>query len=272
MTLLRYRADRIPVLLFTLLFVLDLLVFFFVESLAFVGAWMVIGIFPKACISSFGHHHQHLPTFHRPIWNRCLEVILGFQTGITGHAWFLHHVVGHHQHYKDQALDESRWQREDGSKMGVLEYAAVLFGTGYFRAYMAGARFSRHRRIFVAMILLQVALLSLLFFVNWANALLLFLLPMAISLYITCWHTYYHHAGLGTVDDFEASFNIEHRWYNLLTGNLGYHTAHHLGGGLHWSLLPRLHHEIRDRIPAELFREPCIPFCWMPATRDTSRT
>ena len=265
----RYDADQIPVLFFTLFFGLDLLVFFLVENLAFVGAWMVIGIFPKACICAFGHHHQHIPTFHQPILNRCLEIILGFQTGITSHGWFLHHVVGHHQHYKDQALDESRWQRDDGTTMGVLEYATVLFGTGYLRAYVAGARFSGHRRIFVAMVLLQVSLLALLFFVNWVNALLLFALPMAISLYITSWHTYYHHAGLAAVDDFEASFNIEHRWYNVLTGNLGYHTAHHLRGGLHWSLLPEFHGEIRGKIPAELFREPGIPFCWMPAARDT---
>ena len=153
--------------------------------------------------------------------------------------------------------------------MGVQEYATVLFGTGYLCAYRAGARFSGHRRAFVAMVLLQVTLLALLFFVNWVNALLPFALPMAISLYITSWHTYYHHAGLGADDDFEASFNIEHRWYNVLTGNLGYHTAHHLRGGLHWSLLSEFHGEIRGKIPADLFREPGIPFCWMPAARDT---
>jgi len=270
--LFRYDADRIPVLWFTLLFGLDLLVFFLVDSLAFVGAWMVIGMFPKACISSFGHHHQHLPTFHQPILNRCLEIVLGFQTGATSHAWFLHHVVGHHQHYKDQALDESRWQREDGRTMGAHEYSAVLFGTSYARAFTAGRRFPRLRLAFIAMALLQVALLSWLFVLNWVNALLLFLLPMAVSLYITCWHTYYHHAGLDTDDDLRASFNIEHRWYNILTGNLGYHTAHHMAGGLHWSLLPRLHGEICGRIPPECFREPSIPFTWMPGAQEVHRT
>lgn len=267
MTLFRYKADRIPVLLFTLLFGLDLLIFSFVENLAVVCVWMVIGILPKACICSFGHHHQHLETFHQPILNRCLEVILGFQTGVTSHAWFLHHVVGHHQNYKDQALDESRWQRADGTTMGVIEYSAVLTGTSYIRAYRAGPRFPRQRRIFVFMLLLQVLLLTGLFLINWANALLIFLLPMVTSLYITCWHTYYHHAGLPVGDDFEASFNIEHRWYNILTGNLGYHTAHHLGGGLHWSLLPDMHEIIRDRIPTTHFHEPCPPFRWMPSGR-----
>ena len=61
---------------------------------------------------------------------------------------------------------------------------------------------------------------------------------MALSLFITAWHTYFHHAGLDTQDDYEASHNIVHKWYNILTGNLGYHTAHHIRGGMHWSKLP----------------------------------
>jgi fatty acid desaturase len=46
-----------------------------------------------------------------------------------------------------------------------------------------------------------------------------------------------------------ASRNRENRIYNLLTGNLGLHTAHHKRPGLHWSLLPVLHEEIRAEIP-----------------------
>jgi fatty acid desaturase len=41
------------------------------------------------------------------------------------------------------------------------------------------------------------------------------------------------------------------RWFNYLTGNLGYHTAHHYKQGLHWSKLPALHDEIVHKIPDE---------------------
>ena len=41
--------------------------------------------------------------------------------------------------------------------------------------------------------------------------------------------------------------------YNLLTGNLGYHTAHHHKQGLHWSRLPELHEKIKDKIPENLY-------------------
>ncbi|RLA27333.1 MAG: fatty acid desaturase, partial [Gammaproteobacteria bacterium] len=53
---------------------------------------------------------------------------------------------------------------------------------------------------------------------------------------------------------FQASYNNTNRLFNLLTGNLGYHTAHHYRQRLHWSKLPELHEKIKDRIPLELIR------------------
>ena len=260
----RFREDRLPVALCVALLALDAGAYFLLDSAWLAAGWMALGIFPKACICAYGHHHQHLATFHQAWLNRLLEVMYGFQTGITSHAWFLHHVVGHHRHYLDQQVDESRWQRRDGSKMNVLEYGLVVALTGYPRAWQAGRDYPKARRIFLFMLLVQVALLAMLFWHDWRNALLIFLLPMAISLYITAWHTYYHHAGLSTEDDYVACNNIMHRWYNRLTGNLGYHTAHHLRGSVHWSRLPELHAKIAAKIPAERYHQPCLPFRWMP--------
>ncbi|MBT4892605.1 MAG: fatty acid desaturase, partial [Gammaproteobacteria bacterium] len=91
-----------------------------------------------------------------------------------------------------------------------------------------------------------------------AAALLLFVFPMITGLFMTAWATYEHHAGLNTDDLYQASSNNTNRWYNLFTGNLGYHTAHHYKGGLHWSKLPQLHEKIKDNIPKELIRETWI--------------
>ncbi len=249
-------------LVFACVFALDLTVYFTAQSWWAPILWFGILSIPKGWISAWNHHHQHVPMFRHALPNRLLEIVFGFQTGVTSHAWFLHHVVGHHRNYLDQDKDESRWRRADGTTMGELEYALGTTLTAYPRAFRVGLRHPQALRVFVAMGLLQLALLGLLFLHDWYNALFVFLLPMVTSLYLTAWATYFHHAGLDTAKHAEASYNIVHRGYNLMTGNLGYHTAHHTRHGLHWSKLPALHAEMARDIPATLYREPGIPFVW----------
>lgn len=261
----RYRADRIPVLFIVLLFVLDISVYFLVDDWRLVAGWMLLTLAPKACICSWNHHHQHVPTFYQDWANRLLEIVYGLHTGISTNAWVLHHVLGHHVNYLDQTKDESNWARRDGSTMGVFEYTVYTAYHGYLRAYKVAKKHPRYQSAFISMGMILIVLLGILFYFKPVNTVLLFIIPMFIGYVVTCWHTYYHHAGLHTDDHLEASYNITHKWYNILTGNLGYHTAHHMKQGQHWSQLPELHKRIEDKIPPHLYREPCIPFRWLPA-------
>ncbi|MEN9787632.1 MAG: hypothetical protein RLZZ299_2896 [Pseudomonadota bacterium] len=262
MRLFRFPEDRVPVALFAAYFAADLAVFALATSWWLPPVWFLIGIIPKGWICCWNHHHQHL-SFLRPAWaNRLLEVMFGFQTGVTSHAWFLHHVVGHHPNYLDQDLDESAWRRPDGTVMGEHEYAATVALTAYPRAWGVGARYPSQRRVFLAMGALHLVLLAAAFAWNAYNALFVLFLPSVVSLYVTAWATYFHHAGLSTEDHAQASYNILHRGYNVATGNLGYHTAHHTRPGLHWSRLPELHAELAPTIPPNLYRRPGIPFAW----------
>lgn len=261
----RHKEDQLPVAIIVSLFLLDLLVYFLVDNIWVVLGWMLTMIGPKACICAWNHHHQHVATFTKKFANRLLELVYAFHTGITTNAWVLHHNLGHHVHYLDQTKDESGWMRSDGTKMGVLEYTLTIALTGYPRAYQVGKNHPRFQKGFLQMGVIVLLLLTLLFLHNWVNALLVFFIPMLVGYIITCWHTYYHHAGLETDNHLEASYNILHKWYNIFTGNLGYHTAHHMKQALHWSKLPEYHATIADGIPKKLFKEPCIPFKWMPA-------
>jgi fatty acid desaturase len=262
MTLLRYPEDRIPILLFSCVFALDLTVYFTATSWWLPVLWLALGAIPKGWISAWNHHHQHLPMFRHALPNRLLEIMFGFQTGVISQAWFLHHVVGHHLNYQDQQKDESRWKRPDGTPMGEVEYALKTALTAYPRAFKVGLEHPRALRLFLAMGALQLTLLGLLFWHSWYNALFVFLLPMALSIYLTVWATYFHHVGLNSREHSDASYNILHRGYNLMTGNLGYHTAHHTKPGLHWSKLPELHAQLARDIPPTLYRQPGIPFVW----------
>ena len=101
---------------------------------------------------------------------------------------------------------------------------------------------------------LTLAALAALCWFRLVPALLVFVVPMVISLLFTSWVTHDHHSGLGVDNEFHASYNNTSRVYNLLTGNLGYHTAHHYRQGVHWSKLPELHEKIKHQIPPELMR------------------
>ncbi len=263
MTLFKHPEDRIPVLLFSLVFAADLAMYFLARSWWLPLLWFGVMIIPKGWISAWNHHHQHVATFRYALPNRLLEIVFGFQTGVTSHAWFLHHVVGHHRNYLDQTKDESTWKRPDGTTMGEMEYSLMTALTAYPRAFRVGReKHPQALRVFLAMCALHVVLLGVLFWHNWYNALFVFLLPMCVSLYVTAWATYFHHVGLETTKHEEASYNILHPGYNLMTGNLGYHTAHHTKHGLHWSKLPELHAKMARDIPPTLYRQPGIPFVW----------
>lgn len=261
----RYKEDQIPVLIFFSLFALDLLVFFYVSSPWLLGLWGLLTIIPKGLICAWNHHHQHVAMFRNLIMNRLLEIVFFFQTAMATNTWTLHHVLGHHLNYLDQSKDESRWMRHDGSTMNVIEYTLATALTGYPRAIRVGMRHPKILRPMLQMTAVCLVLLALLIYYNWLAALLVFVIPMIGSYVITCLHTFFHHAGLDSDDHHEASYNIMHRWYNILTGNLGYHTAHHMKQGLHWSKLPEYHKSVGNKIPEHLYRTPGSFLKYLPA-------
>jgi fatty acid desaturase len=248
----RFSADRLPVTIVLLFSVIDFSVYFLVDDIAFLVGYMLLMVLPKGVICAWNHHHQHTRTFYAQPLNRMLEFFYALHTGVTTNLWVLHHVLGHHRNYLDQTKDESAWQRADGSTMNVLEYTFTVAGTAYQRGYEVGKKFPRAQRDFVVYGVLTVLGVIALCVYKPMAGLLVFALPMVISLLFTVWVTYDHHSGLQTDDVFSASYNNTGTVYNLLTGNLGYHTAHHYKQGLHWSKLPELHEQLVGNIPAEL--------------------
>ncbi len=251
----RHRADRLPVLIILSLTLLDFVVYLAVDSFWILLPYFLVMIIPKGCICAWNHHHSHLPTFRSKPLNRLLEVAYALHTGTTTNLWLLHHVLGHHHNYLDQQVDESRWMRKDGSTMGELEYTFKVALTAHARAYKVGARYPKHLRVHLIYTAIVLALVAALVAYRPLPGLMLFALPMVVGFLITAWATYDHHAGLDSQDDFSASYNMMNPVFNVVTGNLGYHTAHHYKQGVHWSELPALHEKIKDRIPAELYRD-----------------
>jgi len=252
-TLFRHREDRLPVLVITLFFALDIVAYFLVDNIWLLLSYWLLMLWPKGVICAWNHHHQHTPTFKHSFPNRILELIYALHTGVTAKLWVLHHVLGHHHNYMDQSKDESRWQRRSGKTMGRIEYTLKVALTAYYRGYKVGKKHPRPLKIFIASTIVTLIVVVALVWYRPLPALFFFVLPMMCSLIFTAWVTFGHHAGLDVDNVFEASYNNISPIFNLLTGNLGYHTAHHYKQGVHWSRLPELHEKIKDKIPEHLY-------------------
>ncbi|WP_127716398.1 fatty acid desaturase [Halobacteriovorax sp. HLS] len=261
MTVFNYKEDRLPVLIISTYFLIDILIYLNVQSIGFLVFWFFLGIWPKGNICSWNHHHQHCQTFKIPLLNRILELMYGLQTGVFGFTWVLHHNLGHHLNYLDQHKDESRWKDLKGQTMGRLRYTAEVSVTSYARAYKVGKKHPKILKKFIWMAATTLTLVTALTFYRPIPALLVFWIPMIVSLILTADATYSHHTGLDTQDPVKASRNIvDSVWYNRLTGNLGYHTAHHIKFGLHWSKTPMLHEKLKADIPPECYGKPMFMF------------
>lgn len=256
-TYLKYTADRRSVTYVVAMFIAHAAVFFLAPT------WLaVLFVLPLTLGSMFvapiNHHHQHLNAFRSPVINRVYEMLLSLQTGIAPYGWVLHHNLGHHRNYLNQRPheqpDESKWTRRDGSTMGRIEYTIDLVANHQLDIVRVGRKYPKIFRPFLWMKIPLWTVIGLALYYNPINAFLCILLPGFLTLTHTAWATYEHHAGEYPTDHFDASKNNLHPLYNFLTCNLGYHTAHHKRPGVHWSLLPKVHDEIKDMIPPHMIQ------------------
>lgn len=251
----RYKEDRWPVFIVLMLTLIDFILYFTLDNVVMFCGYYLLMLLPKGVICAWNHHHQHLFTFRHTFLNRGLEFAYALHTGITTHLWRLHHVLGHHLNFLDQEKDESRWKRKDGTRMGMIEYTLNVAVTAYTRGFKVGQKYPKQLKPFLLFTAITFAVVAVLVWYKPVAGLMLFVLPMITSLLFTAYVTYEHHSGLDTQNEFEASYNNLDPLFNRLTGNLGYHTAHHHKQGVHWSKLPGLHAQIEAKIPAHLYQK-----------------
>ncbi len=261
--LVRKKVDYYPIAAILLVLGIDFVVFWFSPTVFMPVVWAIASLHIKGWICAWNHHHQHYKFFTLGWANRLIELIMGLHTGIVGEAWVLHHTLGHHINYLDQTKDESAWKSRTGKIMPHLEYTFKVGTMAYPIALRVGKRHPHARKKLIQNIFLTLLVLGLLAGFNWVNTLIIFVLPMTFLFFITIHVTYHHHAGLDEGDPYQATYNITDRWYNFFTCNLGYHTAHHIQCGRHWSELPLFHEEIKHKIPKELYRDAGFPFALM---------
>jgi len=246
----RYKEDRLPSVIVFGIFAIQLATFFCVEALWGVAGVMLTLLSISAMPGSISHNHHHVPTFTRAWMNRLYEVILFLEVGIPPYAWTIHHNLGHHKDYLDQARDPANWRLPDGRVMSRVRYDVV----GSLRIYPEIWRIGRDHpelfRRFKLWTMVSLVVLGVFVMLDPVKALVLFIAPMPIMYLGLLDNTYMQHADLDTSSHLTASRNTTSQLYNLISWNLGYHTAHHLKPHVHWSQLPALDATLAARMPA----------------------
>jgi fatty acid desaturase len=245
----RHREDVLPSLIVFGVFAVQLYTFFCIESLGAVAGIMLALLAFSVVPGAISHNHHHQPTFRRQGLNRTYELILFMETGILPYAWTLHHNLGHHREYLDQERDPNQWRRADGSVISRLRYDIGGALGIYPAVFRIGRRHPELLRRFKLWSSVALLVLGVFIVLDPAKALLLFVAPVPVMYLGLIDNTYMQHSDLDTGSELTASRNTTSRLYNLISWNLGYHTAHHMKPHVHWSRLPMVYAQLESRIP-----------------------
>ncbi|MCG8462015.1 MAG: fatty acid desaturase [Holophagales bacterium] len=255
MRILRYKEDIGPLAFTLLVLVVQLTLFFAIESLWLVALCVAVFQPVQAVAIACNHYQHHKNVFTVGALNRAYEVVLFLQTGTPPYLITLHHNLGHHLHYLGGDEDTLAWKRNDGTPLSKVR---VLFQNtaGHVTwTIKIGRKYPKVYRKLKTMLPISCLPLAAMLWLDPVRSVIIFLVPMLLQVINVARLGYDQHSGLETHDHLAASRNVESRLFNLVTFNSGYHTAHHMKPGLHWSRLPKYHRHVRDRIPEHLLRE-----------------
>jgi len=214
-----------------------------------------------ACI--INHNHQHHPTFARAPLNRLFGVLLTLAIGQPASAIIPMHNLNHHVHnnHEDDFVRASIVQFHWNS-LNLLCFPFVAL-IGYARVKSDAMRAWRCTRPG----LYRALLVERLSFYPTVVALLA-LRPMDTLVYVIGpylagqWGilaiNLVQHDGCDPDSTYRHSRDFTGRALNWFVFNNGYHTAHHLRPGLHWSLLPAFHRRIRGNLDPQLERRSLV--------------
>ena len=219
-----------------------------------VGIFMLIGK-----TNYLLHLHIHRPFSRIPALNLLFDLSMGAVTGMVSSNWRIQHLYGHHRGIDLPYRGDRTWHMEKYSPLRAVAFSTAslweTFWEPILESFRKGIRQNittpiSYRWAFCEQMLLLVFVAALLW---WQPRLtLIYLLPWYfVTQFITRYVDYLNHYGCDEESEnvYERANNSLSWWFNFSTHNFGYHTAHHIRPGAHWTELPEIHRTIADKIP-----------------------
>ncbi|MFT5463190.1 MAG: fatty acid desaturase [Planctomycetota bacterium] len=230
------------------------------DKLAFcLGAGYLLGWISGVNVGVNFHNHAHKPIFRKEWINRWFGRIWTFSGGWPAFYWYHSHVVVHHSNLLDGQADWTMPKRRpDGRFENIYKYVFLHWPWRYFPHLYRdfknnrGGDWVRGKAIKEGLIFL--ALWSIPWFIDPVMAVGLWLFPAWIGNGVTmAAGMYVQHAGsVAKCEEFpvQHSNSFHSKFFNLTMFNIGYHIVHHDYEQVHWSVLPRFHDKMKERLIA----------------------
>lgn len=247
--MLRHREDVVPLLIVAIALSAQLLGLLWKPHLAL----LVVLLAAMRWVALVQHNHVHVPTLRSKVSAHALGAACSVMTGVPTSLYWFHHVVVHHRLNCQPADWTGPFSYPGSSFPGrpVARWRYVLTFIPRAIARCPKGLWREHPGRRGAMLVDVVAVLGVLLAgiaavgagLLPAESLALFvLLPwlgMFAALPLANWR---HHVGCDFADELtSAKVNRSPLSAGPLGLNIGYHTAHHMAPGLHWSKLEHFH-------------------------------
>ena len=214
------------------------------------------------------HLHIHRPFSKNRAFNTILDLSMGAVSGMTSSNWRIQHLYGHHRGFDLPYRAARKWELEQYSPLRAISFSACSIWQTFYAPFVESFRKGilkntknpiSYRWAFSEQAL-SVALVACLFYLR-PGITLGYLLPWyVVTYFISRYVDYLNHYGCDEAggNAFDHSNNSLAGRFNRAKHNFGFHTAHHIRPGAHWTELPAIHRQIADKIP-----ERCLkPFSW----------
>jgi fatty acid desaturase len=208
-------------------------------------AWLSLSAWICAVIA---HNVVHVPVFHSRALNSALQLWVSLSYGFPISDYVPGHNLSHHR-YTQQAEDVMRTTRVRfrWNLLNLLLFLptvtpAIVRGNAlYLRRIGWRVKAWRRQYLLETAVVWSVKLAATL--VDWRRAVLFLWVPHLVANWGIVTVNLVQHDGCDEAHPVNHSRNFVGRLFNWATFNNGYHGAHHLMPGLHWSLLPAFHAE-----------------------------
>ena len=243
-----------------------------ISSIVYMFYWKYFSnhfMFPILCFQAFQmsvivHNSAHVHPFRSKLCNKLFLTILTLLSGSPCSLYVPGHNESHHKHLEtEKDMMRTTRMKYKNEFLNLILFAPTVLPDiiRAERKYMNNIKGVVYCQYLLETTTYHTFLFALLY-INWTKALLVYFIPTLVGKYMIISLNMLQHYKCDPTSKYNHSRNFTGPILNFFCFNNGYHTSHHNAPGIHWSLLPKKHYQIENKIDPDLIQENILLYIW----------